>query len=35
MYLTLRCLAAGVIAQNKLPYKREIPAMLEEFIEAH
>ena len=35
MYLTLRCLAASVIAQNKLPYKREIPTILEEFIESH
>ena len=35
MYLTLRCLAASVIAQNKLPYKREIPTILEDFIEAH
>ena len=34
-YLTLRCLAASVIVQNHLPYKREIPTVLEEFIEAH
>lgn len=34
-YLTLRCLAASVVARNRLPYKREIPTMLEEFIEAH
>lgn len=34
-YLTLRCLAASVVASNRLPYKREIPTMLEEFIEAH
>ena len=35
MYLSLRCLAASTIARNKLPYKKEIPTMLEEFIEAH
>lgn len=34
-YTTLKCLAARVIAQNQLPYKQEIPAMLEGFIEAH
>ena len=35
MYLSLRCLAASTIARNKLPYKKKIPTMLEEFIEAH
>ena len=35
MYLSLRCLAASTIARNKLPYKKEVPTMLEEFIEAH
>jgi len=34
-YLTLRCLAAGAIVRHRLPYKQEIPTMLEEFIEAH
>jgi len=34
-YLTLRCLAAGAIVRHRLPYKKEIPTMLEEFIEAH
>ena len=34
-YLTLRCLAAGAIVKHRLPYKKEIPTMLEEFIEAH
>jgi len=34
-YLTLRCLAASAIVRHQLPYKQEIPTILEEFIEAH
>ena len=34
-YISLRCLAASVIVKNGLPYKSEIPTVLEEFIEAH
>jgi len=34
-YTTLRCLAARVVAKHGVPYKEEIPAILEEFIQAH
>jgi len=34
-YTTLKCLAARVVADNRVPYKEEIPAILEEFIQAH
>lgn len=34
-YTTLKCLAARVITSYNLPYKNEIPSMLEDFVEAH
>ena len=34
-YTTLKCLAARVVADNRVPYKEEIPEILEEFIQAH
>jgi Fem-1 family protein b len=34
-FTTLKCLAARVIAEQKINYKHEVPAMLEEFIQAH
>jgi hypothetical protein len=34
-FTTLKCLAARVIIENNLPYKNEVPAMLEGFLEAH
>jgi hypothetical protein len=34
-FTTLKCLAARVIVSNGLPYKDEVPSMLEGFIEAH
>jgi len=34
-YTTLKCLAARVISTYNLPYKNEIPSMLEDFVEAH
>jgi len=34
-YTTLKCLAARTITAYNLQYKNEIPAMLEEFVEAH
>jgi len=34
-YLSLKCLCAQVISTSKLPYKGEVPKMLEEFVEAH
>lgn len=34
-YITLKCLAARVVAKHGVPYKEEIPAILEEFIQAH
>jgi len=34
-YITLKCLAARVVAKHEVPYKEEIPAILEEFIQAH
>lgn len=34
-YTTLKCLAARVVAQQEIPYKEEIPEILEEFIQAH
>ena len=34
-YTTLKCLAAQVVAKHGVPYKEEIPSMLEEFIQAH
>ena len=34
-YTTLKCLAARVVAKHSVPYKEEIPAILEEFIQAH
>merc|ERR1712088_859761 len=34
-YLSLNCLCAQVISTSKLPYKGEVPKMLEEFVEAH
>ena len=34
-YLSLKCLCAQVISNNKLPFKGEVPEVLETFIEAH
>lgn len=34
-YTTLKCLAARVVAKHGVPYKEEIPSILEEFIQAH
>jgi Fem-1 family protein b len=34
-YTTLKCLAARAVANHGVPYKEEIPSMLEEFIQAH
>ena len=34
-YITLKCLAARVVAKHEVPYKEEIPKILEEFIQAH
>jgi len=34
-YITLKCLAARVVADNQIDYKAEVPQMLEEFIETH
>lgn len=34
-YMSLKCLCAQVISNSKLPYKGEVPKMLEEFIEVH
>jgi hypothetical protein len=34
-YLTLKCLAARVVAEKKLKYKHEMPKMLEDFIALH
>ena len=34
-YTSLKCLAARVIRSYNLPYKNEIPIMLEDFVEAH
>lgn len=34
-YTTLRCLAAAVVSKSGIPYKGEVPAQLEEFIEFH
>ena len=34
-YITLKCLSARVVAAHGVPYKEEIPSMLEEFIQAH
>jgi len=34
-YTTLRCLAATAIVKHSLPYKGEVPSMLEDFVEAH
>ena len=34
-FTNLKCLAARVITEQNLPYKNEVPAMLEGFIEAH
>jgi len=34
-FLSLKCLCAQVISDNKLPYKGEVPEILETFIEAH
>ena len=34
-YITLKCLAARVVADNQLDYKSQVPQMLEGFIEAH
>ena len=34
-FMSLRCLAATAVARAGLPYKQEVPAMLEDFIEAH
>lgn len=34
-YLSLKCLCAQVISSRKLPYRGEVPKILEDFIEAH
>lgn len=34
-YTSLKCLAARVIQQRKLPYVEEVPEFLYEFIESH
>lgn len=34
-YLSLKCLCAQVISNNNLPFKGEVPEVLETFIEAH
>ncbi len=34
-FTTLRCLAAAAISKHSLPYKREVPKMLEDFVEVH
>jgi len=34
-FLSLKCLCAQVISSNKLPYKGEVPEILETFVEAH
>jgi len=34
-FLSLKCLCAQVISNNKLPFKGEVPEVLETFIEAH
>jgi Fem-1 family protein b len=34
-FTTLKCLAARVIASHNLPFKNEVPSMLEGFIDAH
>jgi len=34
-FLTLKCLCAQVISNNKLPFRGEVPEVLETFIEAH
>merc|ERR1712241_521200 len=34
-FLSLKCLCALVISNNKLPFKGEVPEVLETFIEAH
>lgn len=34
-YMSLKCLCAQVISTSSLPYRGEVPRMLEEFIEAH
>lgn len=34
-YISLKCLCAQVISTNRLPYKGEVPEVLETFIEAH
>jgi len=34
-YMSLKCLCAQVISTNKLPFKGEVPQVLETFIQAH
>ncbi|XP_037945042.1 protein fem-1 homolog A [Teleopsis dalmanni] len=34
-YVTLKCLAATVLSKYKIPYKNEIPKVLEAFVEQH
>ena len=34
-FLSLKCLSAQVISNNQLPYKGEVPEVLETFVEAH
>lgn len=34
-YISLKCLAARVIVDNKIPFKGSIPVHLEDFIEVH
>ena len=34
-YTSLKCLAARVVVEHGVPYKEEIPSVLEEFIQAH
>merc|ERR1719400_1076493 len=34
-FTTLKCLCAQVISNNKVPFKGEVPEVLETFIEAH
>lgn len=34
-FMTLKCLAARVVVDNKIVFKSQVPAILENFIQAH
>ena len=34
-HISLKCMAATVISEKRLPYVGEVPSMLEEFIQTH